>query len=250
MAEAAARALDGIDTAPAFDVAGVATIDARFGALETCEMLRQLLRSNLQGRIALVSSFGAESAVLLHLISTIDRDVPLIFVNTQKMFGDTLAYRDEFAERLGFTDLRVVRPDPYGLAQRDATGLRWSYDPNGCCELRKVEPLRRGLAGFDAWISGRKSFQLGRAALSRFELDEGRLKVNPLAGWSKADLDAYFAANELPRHPLESQEYRSIGCSPCTSKVRPGEDPRAGRWRGWDKLECGIHIDPADDPIF
>ena len=250
MAEAAVRTLDRIDTAPAFDADAVSSFDAELGQLDTREMLQRLLRSNLSGRIALVSSFGAESAVLLHLVSTIDRDVPLVFVNTQKMFGDTLAYRDELAERLGFTDLRVVRPDPYLLAQRDATGLRWSYDPDGCCEIRKVEPLRRALAPFDAWISGRKSFQAGRTALPRFELDEGRLKVNPLAGWSKAELDAYFEANDLPRHPLEAQGYPSIGCSPCTSKVRPGEDPRAGRWRGWDKTECGIHTEPADEPIF
>lgn len=245
-----ARALDRIDTAPAFDAAGVAAIDAQLGGLDTAEMLQQLLRSIMPDRIALVSSFGAESAVLLHLVSTIDRDVPLIFVNTQKMFGDTLAYRDELAERLGFTDLREVRPDPYVLAQRDTSGLRWSYDPDGCCEIRKVEPLRRALAGFDGWISGRKSFQLGRATLPRFELDEGRLKINPLAGWSKADLDAYFEKYDLPHHPLEAQGYPSIGCSPCTSKVLPGEDPRAGRWRGWDKVECGIHVEPADDPIF
>lgn len=245
-----ARALDRIDTAPSFDADGVAAIETQLGGLDTAGMLQQLLRSMMPGRIALVSSFGAESAVLLHLVSTIDRDVPLIFVNTQKMFGDTLAYRDELAERLGFTDLREVRPDPYVLAQRDTTGLRWSYDPDGCCEIRKVEPLRRALAGFDGWISGRKSFQLGRATLPRLELDEGRLKINPLAGWSKADLDAYFEAHDLPRHPLEVQGFPSIGCSPCTSKVLPGEDPRAGRWRGWAKVECGIHTEPADDPIF
>jgi phosphoadenosine phosphosulfate reductase len=246
-----ARQLDRIDTAPAWTPEQIAELNVRFETASAEEMLQQMLRSIVTGRVALVSSFGAESAVLLHLVAQIDRSVPLIFVNTQKMFGDTLAYRDELAERLGFTDLRVVRPDPYVLAQRDATGLRWSYDPDGCCEIRKVEPLRRALAGFDAWISGRKGFQAGRANLPRFELDEGRLKINPLAGWSKPDLDAYFAEHELPRHPLEAQGYPSIGCSPCTSKVQPGEDPRAGRWRGWDKVECGIHTSPDDDqPVF
>ena len=157
------------------------------------------------------------------------------------------------SERLGLTDLRVFRPDPRLLALRDATGMRWSYDPDGCCEIRKVEPLRRALAPFDAWISGRKGFQAGtRTALPRFEEDEGRLKINPLADWSKDQLDAYFAEHDLPRHPLEAQGYLSIGCAPCTSKVRPGEDPRAGRWRGWDKVECGIHVSslPGDDPAF
>ena len=185
------------------------------------------------------------------MVAQIDRDVPVIFTNTQKMFGETLAYRDELAERLGFTDLRVFRPDPRLLAAKDATGLRWSYDPDGCCDLRKVEPLRRALAPFDAWISGRKGFQAGtRTALPRFEDDEGRLKINPLADWDKAELDAYFAEHDLPRHPLEAQGYPSIGCAPCTCKVQPGEDPRAGRWRGWDKVECGIHADAGeiDDP--
>jgi phosphoadenosine phosphosulfate reductase len=197
-----------------------------------------------------VSSFGTESAVLLHLVAGIDNAVPVIFVNTQKMFGETLAYRDELAEKLGLLDLRVYRPDPRILAEKDATSLRWSYDPDGCCEIRKVEPLRRALAGLDAWISGRKGFQAGRAELPRFELDEGRLKINPLADWPKAEIDAHFAAAKLPHHPLEAQGYPSIGCVPCTSKVRPGEDPRAGRWRGWDKNECGIHTPGDDDPVF
>ncbi len=173
----------------------------------------------------------------------------MIFVNTQKIFGETLAYRDELAEKLGLLDLREYRPDPRILAEKDATSLRWSYDPDGCCDIRKVEPLRRALAPFDAWISGRKGFQTGRGGLPRFELDEGRLKINPLADWDKDRISAHFTAAELPPHPLEAQGYPSIGCVPCTSKVQPGEDPRAGRWRGWDKNECGIHA-PADDPAF
>ena len=213
-------------------------------------MLTELLTGELRGRVAAVSSFGAESAVLLHIIAEIDPDTPVIFINTQKMFGETLAYRDELAERLGFTDLRVYRPDPRLLAARDRPGLRWSYDPDGCCDLRKVEPLRRALVPFEAWISGRKRAQADtRATLPRVEADEGRLKVNPLADWSKTDLEAYFADHDLPRHPLEAQGYTSIGCAPCTSKVQPGEDPRAGRWRGWDKLECGIHK-PGEEPAF
>jgi phosphoadenosine phosphosulfate reductase len=252
----AARRLDVIDTAPAFGPEDAVRMNARYADVTTSEMLADLLAKRPFEHLALVSSFGAESAVLLHLVAQIDKSLPLIFVNTQKIFGETLAYRDELAERLGFTDLRVYRPDPYLLAARDATGLRWSYDPDGCCDLRKSEPLRRALHGFDAWISGRKGFQAKtRTALPRFEIDEGRLKINPLADWDKAQLDAYFAEHDLPRHPLEAQGYPSIGCSPCTSKVQPGEDPRAGRWRGWDKTECGIHgeasaVPGADDPVF
>ena len=252
MAEAA-RQLDTIEVAPAFTAADAAAMQIRFAGMPAAEMLRELLTGELAGRIASVSSYGAESAVLLHMVAQIDKDVPVIFTNTQKMFGETLAYRDELSERLGLTDLRVFRPDPRLLALRDATGMRWSYDPDGCCEIRKVEPLRRALGPFDAWISGRKGFQAGtRTALPRFEEDEGRLKINPLADWSKDQLDAYFAEHDLPRHPLEAQGYLSIGCAPCTSKVRPGEDPRAGRWRGWDKVECGIHVStlPGEDPTF
>ena len=240
----AARVLDVIDTAPAYDAVMIAKLNARFAGVATLPMLSELLTGELHGRVAAVSSFGAEAAVLLHLLAQVDRDVPVIFVNTQKMFGETLAYRDEMAERLGLTALTVVRPDPLALAAKDTTSLRWSYDPDGCCELRKVEPLRRALVPFDAWLSGRKGYQAGRATLPRFELDEGRLKINPLADWTKADLNCYFAEHKLPRHQLEAQGYPSIGCVPCTTTVAPGEDLRSGRWRGWDKTECGIH-EPA-----
>ena len=240
----AARHIDSIDTAPPFGLADVARLTAKYAGVSTADMLADLLAGELKGRVAAVSSFGSESAVLLDLVAAVDKDVPVIFINTQKIFGETLAYRDTVAEQLGFTDLRVFRPDPRLLAAKDSTSLRWSYDPDGCCDLRKVEPLRRALAPFDAWISGRKGFQAGRGALPRFEIDEGRLKVNPLADWAKAAIDAEFEARKLPRHPLEAQGYPSVGCVPCTSQVQPGEDPRAGRWRGWDKSECGIH-DPA-----
>jgi phosphoadenosine phosphosulfate reductase len=252
------RQRDVINTAPAFVQDQADALNARFAGTDTADMLVDLLQGELKGRLAVVSSFGSESAALLHLVAAVDKQIPLVFVNTQKMFGETLAYRDELAERLGFTDLRVFRPDPYDLAARDQTGLRWSYDPDGCCEIRKVAPLRRALVPFDAWISGRKAFQAkSRSALPRFEIDEGRLKLNPLADWSKDRLEAYINQHELPRHPLVTQGYPSIGCSPCTSKVAPGEDPRSGRWKGWDKTECGIHGDagaselpPGYDPAF
>ena len=247
-----ARKLDLIDVAP-FTLTDAAALEARYAGVGTTDLLGDLLTGELRGRVAAVSSFGAESAVLLHLIAQVDRDIPVIFLNTQKIFGETLAYRYQLSEMLGLTDLRVFRPDPRLLAAKDATGLRWNYDPDGCCDLRKVEPLRRALAPFDSWISGRKGFQAGtRIAMPRFEEDEGRLKINPLADWDKTQLEAYFADHKLPRHPLEAQGYPSIGCAPCTSKVQPGEDPRAGRWRGWDKVECGIHVPeaPGEEPVF
>ena len=254
-----ARAIDRIDTAPRFTAADAARLNAAYGNADALALLRAVLIDGIAGRVALVSSFGTESAVLLDLVSRVDPATPVLFLDTGKMFPETLAYRDTLVARLGLTGLRTIAPTPQQVAARDETGLRWSYDPDGCCELRKVVPLETALAGFDASITGRKGFQAAtRADVPRFELDKDRLKINPLIDWSKADLEAWFTANDLPRHPLEAQGYLSIGCAPCTSVVKPGEDPRAGRWRGWDKVECGIHgvatplpgDDPANEPVF
>src|SRR5688572_16072418 len=238
----ASRALDIIDTGPSFTQADADALNARFAGVETSAMLRALFAEGALGRVAVVSSFGTESAVLLHLVASADPTVPVIFVDTQKMFQETLDYRDTLTERFALVNSSVVQPDQAVLAAKDENGLRWSWDPAGCCEIRKVEPLRRAKLGLDAWISGRKAFQsVTRQNLPRFEIEDGRLKVNPLGDWTKTDLDAYFAEHDLPRHPLEAKGYLSVGCEPCTSMVKPGEDPRAGRWRGWDKTECGIH---------
>jgi len=243
----AVRKLDVIDTAARFTEADAAALNARFADVDTIGMLRAVMGEGLAGRLAVVSSFGAESAVLLHLVAEVDPATAVVFLETRKHFPETIAYRDELVARLGLTNLLIIEPDPARLAERDASELRWSYDPDGCCEIRKIEPLARALAGFDASITGRKGFQSAtRAGLPRFEIDksdsQGRLKINPLADWSKADIEAYMAAAKLPAHPLVAEGYPSIGCSPCTSKVAPGEDPRSGRWKGWDKTECGIHV--------
>jgi len=247
MAEAARR-IDTIDIAPAFTQADADALNARYAGVDAPDMLRDLLRGELAGRVSAVSSFGTESAVLLDMVAKADPATPVIFVDTLKMFPETLAYRDELVARLGLTGLRNIQPLADVLEQRDPEGMRHGYDPDGCCEIRKVEPLARALNGVEAWISGRKGFQSStRAGLPRFEIEDGRLKINPLADWDKTRLDAYFTANDLPRHPLEAQGYLSIGCAPCTSIVKPGEDPRAGRWRGWDKIECGIHTADGHD---
>ena len=249
MAEAARR-IDTIETAPAFTQADADALEARFAGVDTLSMLRTLFAEGTLGRVAVVSSFGTESAVLLDLVARADARVPVIFVDTLKMFPETLAYRKELIERLGIRNASVVTPDPKVLAAKDESGLRWSYDPDGCCAIRKVEPMARAKAGLDAWISGRKAFQSStRENVARFEVEEGRLKLNPLGDWVKADLETYFAERDLPRHPLEAKGFLSVGCAPCTSKVKPGEDPRAGRWRGWDKTECGIHA-PGVEPFL
>jgi len=248
----ALRKPDTIDVTPAFTQADADALNARFDGVDAPTMLSALFGEGLLGKTAVVSSFGTESAVLLHLVAKADPTVPVVFVDTLKMFPETLAYRDTLVATLGIENSCTVEPDPAAIAGQDEKGMRWSYDPDGCCEIRKVEPLARAKVGLDSWISGRKAFQSQtRQNIARFEVEDGRMKVNPLGDWVKSDLETYFGQHDLPRHPLEAQGYPSIGCQPCTSKVMPGEDPRAGRWRGWDKVECGIHVStPGEDPIF
>lgn len=257
MAKLAARAIDRIDTGPRYAETDAIRLNHLFRGRDTVEMMETVLREHMLGDVAIVSSFGAESAVLLHLAGRIMPDIPVMFLETGKHFPETLTYRDTLIEKIGLTQVIDLTPDPELIAARDATGLRWSYDPDGCCEIRKVLPLKAALERFDAQITGRKAFQSAtRAALPRFEVEAGRLKFNPLADWTKPQIDAYMEEHGLPAHPLVAEGYPSIGCAPCTSMVKPGEDPRAGRWRGWDKTECGIHTplpaagDGANDPVF
>ncbi len=257
------RAIDRIDTGPRFGEHDTVRLNNMFRGQDTHEMLAGLINDGLVDSLATVSSFGAESAVLLHLISEVSPDLPVLFLETGKHFPETLAYRDELVERLGLTGLRNIHPDLEALQTKDETGLRWSYDPDGCCEIRKVVPLANALIDYDATLTGRKAFQSAtRANLPRFEIDtsdaQGRLKINPLIDWTSDDIESYFEEHSLPRHPLVARGYPSIGCSPCTHKVAPGEDPRSGRWKGWDKTECGIHtplgengeLPPGYDPAF
>ena len=221
-------------------------------------LLEQMIRTEFPGRIAVVSSFGAESAVLLHMVAEIDPSTPVIFLNTGKLFGETLRYRDRLQEKLGLTDLRAVGPHPADLAAKDPNGGLWNSDPDACCHVRKVLPLERALKGFDASITGRKRFQTStRATMYPIEEERARgtgepgsaagsrFKINPLAFWGEAELDAYVDAHKLPRHPLVKDNYLSIGCMPCTERVPEGGSYRDGRWVGRDKDECGIHL-PAN----
>lgn len=197
-------------------------------------------------RIALVSSFGADSAVLLHMAAQIDRGVPVLLLDTLLLFPETLAYQQELGTHLGLYNMRRIRPSAAQIQAHDpASGLHRN-NPDACCALRKAEPLTRALDGYDGWINGRKRFQTGeRTRLEMFERDpeSGRLKINPLVDFSAVGISDYLDRFDLPRHPLVARGYRSIGCAPCTSPVGEGEDARAGRWRGMDKAECGIHIE-------
>ena len=177
------------------------------------------------------------------MVATIDPGLPVILVDTGKLFGETLRYRDGLIARLGLTDVRSVGPTARRLSEEDPDGTLWFRDTDACCAVRKVEPLADAMIPFSAWITGRKRYQAEtRAALPAVEADGERFKVNPLAGWTSRDVEAYRMAHDLPPHPLVADGFKSIGCMPCTDRVAEGEDERAGRWRGKAKTECGIHL--------
>jgi phosphoadenosine phosphosulfate reductase len=201
-------------------------------------------------KLALVSSFGAESAVLLDLAARVKPDIPVLFLDTGMLFGQTLDYRKSLAAHLGLTDVRDLRPHYQDLAVADPEAKLWQTDTDACCELRKVVPLDLALEDFDGWITGRKRFHGGdRLSLPVVEQSGRHIKFNPLANWTKADLDAYAAEHDLPAHPLVAQGFPSIGCWPCTRPVDDGEDARAGRWAGSQKTECGIHLARAPGAV-
>lgn len=214
--------------------------------VEASAILRAAIEREFPGRVSVVSSFGAESAVLLHLVAEVDPATPILFLETGKHFVETAEHRATLIDRLDLVDVRLLRPNARELEAEDPDGELWARDTDACCALRKRRPLAKALGGFDAWVTGRKRFQTEtRLTLPVVEVDEdGRLKFNPLANWSQDDLDSYLDSHDLPRHPLVAEGYPSIGCEPCTSPIAPGENIRAGRWRGTDKQECGIHFAP------
>jgi phosphoadenosine phosphosulfate reductase len=218
-------------------------LNERYAHWKARELLDDVIHREFAGSIALVSSFGADSVVLLHLAASVEPAVPVVFIDTGKIFGSTHRYRDEVVSLLGLKDVRMARPNPTLLATHDTDSGLWLREPDKCCAIRKVSPLSRALSGFDAWISGRKRYQGGkRTELPLIEADGDRIKINPLAEWTKEDLVAYRERHDLPEHPLVADGFRSIGCMPCTTRVAEGEDERDGRWRGTEKIECGIHL--------
>jgi phosphoadenosine phosphosulfate reductase len=223
----------------------VSALNHRYRHHSAISVIEHALRDPEAGRLALVSSFGAESVVLLHMVSITRAATPVIFIDTEMLFTETLVYQQELAERLALRDLRIIRAAPADMAEQDPDNTLHQRDTDACCALRKTLPLQTALTGFDGWITGRKRYQAGtRAALDFFEVEDetGRIKVNPLAHWTPEDMQTYMDENRLPRHPLVARGYPSIGCMPCTTPVAPGEDPRSGRWRDQGKTECGIHF--------
>lgn len=218
----------------------VDALNEKYNGTNSFMMLSELV--NDFPDLALVSSFGAESAVLLHLISQVSTEIPVIFIDTGKLFKQTLDYKTTLEKEFGLNNIQIFKPKQELLKENDLNGDLNKKEPNLCCFTRKVEPLSRALINSSIWISGRKKFQSSsRSTLALFELEDMRLKVNPLANWSQADVYAYFKEHQLPAHPLVKEGYLSIGCAPCTTAVKPGEDKRSGRWRGQVKSECGIH---------
>lgn len=222
----------------------VATLNGRYRHHSATAVLEHALKDADLGQVALVSSFGAESVVLLHLVSVIAPETPVLFIDTRMLFQETLDYQREVAEKLHLCDIRTIRAAQPRVAFEDPDGTLHQYNTDACCAVRKVEPLERALASFDGWITGRKRYQgHGREVVNFFEAEgDIRIKVNPLAHWGPEDIQDYMINNRLPRHPLVAKGYPSIGCAPCTTPVKPGEDPRAGRWRNSEKTECGIHF--------
>lgn len=220
-------------------------LNEQFAAHDTLTFLNRILTVEQGlGRITVVSSFGVESAVLLHLVSCVRPDIAVTFLDTGFHFEETIEYRDELVARLNLTDVRSARVDP--LAEKRLDEQRWLHriDPDRCCQLRKVEVLSRALRGFGGWVSGQKRFQSAQRQLIErveFDAERSKFKFNPLADWRAEDIENYFVAHDLPRHPLLAEGFRSIGCGPCTTAAGENEHARAGRWRGSDKIECGLH---------
>jgi phosphoadenosine phosphosulfate reductase len=225
------------DALPAADELDRALRDA-----SPAEVIAAALHSVGREHLAVVSSFGTESAALLKVMADVDPAIPVIFLDTGWLFEETLAYRDTLIAKLGLRDVRSIKPIEDTLSQQDPDRELWFSDPDACCRIRKVEPLARALAPFSAWINGRKRFQGGaRAAIAVVEDDGARLKFNPFANVTREQIEAIYALAKLPPHPLAASGYLSVGCMPCTSRTSPNEDARAGRWRGRPKTECGIH---------
>ncbi|HEX7924637.1 MAG TPA: phosphoadenylyl-sulfate reductase [Bradyrhizobium sp.] len=233
--------------APELAVASVAlpaadALDRALRKASPAEVIAAALQTVGREKLALVSSFGTESAALLKVMADVDPAIPVVFLDTGWLFEETLAYRDTLIATLGLTDVRSIKPDEQALARLDPDRELWFSDPDACCRIRKVEPLARALKPFAGWINGRKRFQGGaRADIPVVEDDGVRLKFNPFANVSREEIDAIYTLGRLPPHPLVASGYQSVGCMPCSSRAAAGEDARDGRWRGRAKTECGIH---------
>ncbi|WP_025900017.1 phosphoadenylyl-sulfate reductase [Sneathiella glossodoripedis] len=228
-----------------------AKLRGEYGHLDSAELIESLVHSELGGKIMMTSSFGAEAVVLLDLVAKVDPTIPVIFLDTRRLFGETLRYQRQITEYLGLEDVRIIKPDSGDLENIDPDDMLFTQDSDKCCEIRKVLPLQKALktlenAGFKGWITGRKRFQNAhRESLEAIEDADSFIKINPLLHWTDTDIKTAFLEKNLPPHPLVADGFKSIGCMPCTTRTQDGEDARSGRWAGQDKTECGIHLPSA-----
>lgn len=229
-------------TAEATILRSAQTLDHALRDASPAQVIEAALKAVGREQLALVSSFGTESAALLKVMADVDPAIPVIFLDTGWLFEETLAYRDTLIAALGLRDVRSIKPLEEAILRQDPDRELWFTDPDACCRIRKVEPLARALKPFSAWINGRKRFQGGaRAEIPVVEEDGARLKFNPFANVSREEIEAIYKLAKLPPHPLVASGYLSVGCMPCSSRAAADEDARAGRWRGRAKTECGIH---------
>ena len=211
--------------------------DLDFEAMPAEEVLRWA-DAEFGARLCLTCSWQKQSSVLVHMVSGLGLEIDVIELDTQLFFKETYETRDRLVERYGLT-LKSFRPI-------DPPDRLWEKDVDGCCHIRKVEPLLEALAPYDAWISGiRRDQSPSRAGTPKVQWSEryGVWKLHPLADWDEKRIWAYIRVNEIPYNPLHETGYRSIGCIPCTRPTSPDEEERAGRWAGSDKLECGLHVE-------
>jgi phosphoadenosine phosphosulfate reductase len=217
-------------------------LDRQLAGWDVPRILRWV-RETFGARAALSSSFQAQSLPLLHLVATHAPDLTVLFLDTGFHFADTLALRDRLASEWGLR-VRTIGAAHVLEGRRESCEGLYRTDPDRCCYVHKVEPMDAAMAGFDAWISGvRRDQTRERASLRLVEpgVRPGTLRIHPLAAWTRDDVEAYAAQHALPRHPLEAQGYRSIGCEPCTRPPADPGDDRSGRWAGREKKECGLH---------
>jgi phosphoadenosine phosphosulfate reductase len=195
--------------------------------------------------VAISSAFGAEGMVLIDIASRLRKSFRLFTLDTEFLFPETYNLMDQVEQRYGITIERVIAWNSPEEQERIYGPALWLRNPDQCCNLRKVEPLRRKLAELQAWITSiRRDQTADRARAGKIEWDEkfGLVKINPIADWNSKQVWQYIRQHEVPYNSLHERDYPSIGCTHCTRAVRPGEDPRAGRWAGLSKTECGLHI--------
>jgi phosphoadenosine phosphosulfate reductase len=191
------------------------------------------------------SSFQTHSIPLLHIISEIDRSIPVYYLNTGYLFPETIAFKEELSDRLGLTFIALQSAIPKSQ-QRDANGqLFFTSDPDYCCYLNKTQPMEPLLSSSSVWINGIRADQNANRASMQVEAKtpQGALRYHPMLKWTSKDIFEYRKEHDLPPHPLEAKGYLSIGCEPCTRKMMDGNDERNARWFGMNKVECGLHTD-------